>query len=110
MWYEMQTTDKVNLELSEADKSEKGFQKLLTAVYFVWAYPRSAAVLASATGQTQRKVESFNLWDWVERISKLQNIKFVWPTEAYANPDRVFLVTVDGVDFKVFEKQHATMP
>ena len=36
---------------------------------------------------------------------------FVWPTERYNDAaGQLFIVSVDGVDFKVWEKKHPTLP
>ena len=38
-------------------------------------------------------------------------MKIIWPEDEYNNPDgQIYIVTVDGVDFKVWEKQHPEFP
>jgi hypothetical protein len=108
MWADMQETD---ADMGEKDKSEKGFKKLLTAIHFIWAYPKNASILASTFGISVRQVQGENLWKWVKSVAKLKDHKFVWPEDEYNNPNsHIFIITVDGVDFKAWEKKHPTMP
>ena len=45
-------------------------------------------------------------------LSRLKKHKVVWSTEQYNNPQsQIYLVTVDGVDFRCFEnKRHKFLP
>jgi hypothetical protein len=44
-------------------------------------------------------------------IASLKEKKIVWPTEIYNDPyGRIYIVSVDGVDFKVWEMKHQRMP
>ena len=98
-------------DIDASIKSEKGFKKLLTALHFLWAYPKNAGLLASRMTTHKRDVEGRNLWQWVNVIAKLKELKIVWPEEEYNNPNgQVYIVSVDGVDFKVWEKQHPEFP
>lgn len=98
--------------VGEKYKNEKGFRKLLTAVHFLWAYPKNADILATATGKgCKRQVEGENLWLWVRMIAALRFSTFVWPEEEFASrTGQIFIVSVDGVDFKCWEKKHPLMP
>lgn len=108
MWFDMQ--DKTDA-VPEKMKSEAGFKRLLIATHFLWAYPKNAEILAKAFGVCVRYVQGEELWIWVKRIGELENIKFVWPTDIYKNPDaQIIIISVDGVDFRVWEKAHPTLP
>ena len=110
MWNDILTLD-IDLGLCNKDKSEEGFQKLMRAVHFLWAYPKNAGILAATFGTCKRLAEGEYLWKWVRVIANLKAIKFVWPEEEYNDPSgKIFIVTVDGVDFKVWEKKHNTYP
>jgi hypothetical protein len=105
LWQDIQQ----HIDVSAADKSEKGFRSLLTAIHFLWAYPKNAAILASTVGVSGGQVKGVGLWKWVYVIAQLTKKSFVWPTDKYGNPNgRIFIVSVDGVDFRVWEKKHPT--
>lgn len=104
VWSDILTTS-IDLGLLPDDKSEKGFKKLLTAIHFLWAYPKNAGILASTCGTYKRDVEGERLWKWVKVLEKLQAIKIVWPEERYNDPNgQIFVVSVDCVDMKTREK------
>jgi hypothetical protein len=78
--------------------------------HFIWAYPKNAQLLATSFGVCERQVQGENLWKWVRRIAALKGIKIVWPEDEYNNPhSQIFIISVDGTDFKVWERKHATM-
>jgi hypothetical protein len=105
-WYDLMTTE-LNVGLTTADKSDKGFKMFLIANHFLWAYPKNAKILGSAFPVCERLVQGDNLWRWVRMIAALKAIKIVCPEEEYNNPHgRIFIISVDGTDFKVWEKKH----
>jgi hypothetical protein len=105
MWDDMGETI-----LLEKDKTEKGFKFFLIATHFLWAYPKNGELLASRFGVGLRQVQGENLWRWVQIIAALKKKKFVWPEQTYNDPNgHIYIVSVDGVDFKVWEMKHPTM-
>jgi hypothetical protein len=113
MWHDMGETimsETGNTIISSNDKTEKGFKSFLIATHFIWAYPKNGEMLASRVGVGLRQVQGENLWRWVRMIASLKEKKFVWPTDVYNDPNgRIYIVSVDGVDFKVWEMKHPTM-
>jgi hypothetical protein len=93
-----------DLGLDDLDLTEPGFKGFLRALHFLWAYPKNATILAYTTGVKVWKVEGENLWHWVKVISGLKLKVIVWPGEEYNRSDRYILLTVDGVDFRTWEK------
>lgn len=88
--------------LDAKDHSEKGFQKILTAIHFLWARPRSNGILATTCGYNcTRHVEGENLWKYVKSIAYLKTGVIVWPDEGSSH---VFFGSIDGIDFKTREK------
>jgi len=115
MWHDMGET--ILLETGKTiihdnkDKTEKGFKSFLIATHFIWAYPKNGEMLASRFGVGLRQVQGENLWRWVQMIALLKEKKFVWPGQIYNDPNgQIYIVSVDGVDFKVWEMKHPTMP
>jgi hypothetical protein len=69
------------------------------------------------TPKTQRSsaLDSVSLKDIVEhRIGKLAALKakkIVWdPTSLDSSDTEIFVISIDGTDFKTWEKNHGTMP
>ena len=110
LWYDVITISDIGVKAK--NRSEKGFKRFLIALHFLWAYPKNAAILASTFSVSKRTVEGDNLWHWIRIIPGLRKYKIVWPEDLYNDPDgRIFLVSVDGVDFKVTEnRKYATLP
>ena len=97
--------------IDNKDKSEAGFKKLLRAIHFLWAYPKNAAITASSVGVGERSVQGERLWGWVRVISGLKDVKIVWPEDEYNDQDgRIYIVGVDGVDFRTWEKKDPRFP
>jgi hypothetical protein len=96
--------------MMDSEKSEKGFKMFLIAHNFLWAYPKNAQLLATSFGVCERQVQGENLWRWVRRIAALKGLKIVWPEDEYNDPEsQTFIISVDGTDFKVWERKHPTM-
>jgi hypothetical protein len=110
-WYDLTTVDLPGLEFTEKDKSEKGLKMFFVAHHFLWAYPKNGKILASAFSVCERTVQGENLWRWVRMIAALKATKIVWPAEEYNDPNsQIFIISVDGTDFKVWERKHPMMP
>lgn len=108
MWYDLQLHGIV----SERERTERGLRRVLTALHFLWSYPKNRDILATEMGWGCTKmVEGENLWKWIRIIARLKPYKIVWPEDEYNDPDsQIFIVSVDGVDFKCWEKKHPTLP
>jgi hypothetical protein len=105
VWSDILIRTDIDLGICANDRSEKGFRRLLAALHFLWAYPKNASLLGSTVGVSKRMVQGENLWKWVKVLAKLKEIKIVWPDDEYNNPNRqIYIISVDGVDFKVWEK------
>ncbi|CAJ1937341.1 unnamed protein product [Cylindrotheca closterium] len=50
------------------------------------------------------QVEGEKLWYWVKIIAGLKVKVIIWPEQEYKRSDRFILLTVDGVDFRTWEK------
>jgi hypothetical protein len=110
-WYDLMTSAIPDLAKTEVDNSEKGLRSFFTAHHFMWAYPKNAKILASSFAVCEKRVQGENLWRWVRMIAALKSKKIVWPEEEYNDPTRqIFIVSVDGTDFKVWERKHPKFP
>jgi hypothetical protein len=106
IWHDMMTTD-ICLKLTILDKSDKGFDKFLMAHHFLWAYPKNSKLLVSTFKHIgERDARGKELWRWVEMIAQLKEKKIVWDKNLDDPDSTVFIVSVDGTDFKVWEKKH----
>lgn len=108
MWYDLCNLDKKLL--SKKEKSEKGFKRFLAAHYWLWCRPKNASMFASRFGMCLDYVQGKELWKWIERIASLQKKKIVWDASLDAADTEIFAISADGVDFKLWERQHPEMP
>jgi len=91
--------------------SDKGFKQFLIAIHFLWAYPKNAEILALAFGVSVNLAQGKKLWDAIAMIAGLKTKVIVWPSARYEDPNgTVFIISVDGVDFKTWEPKHTEMP
>jgi hypothetical protein len=103
IWYDLMATD-IDTGLTEKDKSDDGFRMFLIAHHFIWAYPKNSGILASRFRICERNVRGEPLWRWVRMIAALKAKKIVWDESLDDPNSQVFIVTIDGTDFKVWEK------
>jgi hypothetical protein len=107
-WFDLCNYDET--VLSKKEKSEKGFKQYLAAHYWLWARPKSAEMFASRFGLCLDYVQGQELWKWIERIAGLTEKKIVWEASLNSRDTEVFAVSTDGVDFKLWERQHPDFP
>lgn len=108
MWYDLCYWDKK--ALSKKEKSQKGFRRFLVAMYWLWARPKNASMLASRFGICIDYCQGIGLWKWIERIANLMSKKIVWDKKIDGKETEVFGITTDGVDFAMWERQHPDFP
>jgi len=107
-WYDLCYYDDSWLEKKE--RSEKGFKRFLAAHYWLWCRPKNAEMFASRFGLCKDYCQGKHLWKWIERIAKLAEKKIVWDKDLDAKDTEVFCISSDGVDFKMWEREHPLYP
>ena len=89
--------------VSGNEANRRGLHSFLVAHYFLWCKPKNADILASGTNICERYARGAPVWNWVEKISQLADIKIVWP-ERFDDPNaEIFIVSDDGTDFMTWE-------
>lgn len=101
VWFDVQQGD-----LDESDQSEAGFKSFLMANYFLWTYPKNSRVLGQSFGICERYSRGNPIWRWVAKIRGLKASKIVWPERLDSPDTEIFVISVDGKDFKIWEKKH----
>jgi hypothetical protein len=107
-WYDLCFYDKSVVPPKE--KSHKGFKQFLAAQHWLWARPKNAEMFASRFGMSVDYVKGKRLWIWIERIANLSKKKIVWDKSIDSKDTEVFAISTDGVDFKLWERQHPEYP
>ena len=107
-WNDLLKSDDAKVQLNNYDKSEVGFHMYMVAQNFLWTYPKNHEVLSSHFAfLSSRSAYGAPLWKWVGRIAALRAKKIIWPESSFNDPNaEIFIIGVDGVDFKVWEKKH----
>lgn len=95
-----------SLKLTKNDQSISGFRSFLRAHYWLWSRPRNIDDFASHFGEKQWKCEGKQLWNWISRISALTGKVIKWDERFDDDDTETFILTIDGVDFKAWEKKH----
>ncbi len=110
MWYDLTTTDIPEAKVDKKEISMKGLRMFFAAHHFLWTYPKNAQLLASKFGICERYSRGDPLWKWIKKIQALKTKKIVWHEGLNSPNTEIFCVTVDGVDFRMWEKKHPEYP
>ena len=102
-WYLLQTTKNTDARLSDKEATDKGFRRFMIAHSFLWSYCGSIDV-AVRFKQCERYSRGEHIWDWIGKIAALQDEVIVWDEWLDSEDSEIFIVTVDGTDFKVREQ------
>jgi DDE superfamily endonuclease len=107
-WFDLCNYDKS--VLTPKEKSDRGFKHFLAAQHWLWARPKNADMFASRFGMSVDYVQGKRLWLWIQRIANLAKKKIVWDKAIASEDTEVFAISADGVDFKMWERQHPKYP
>lgn len=90
---------------TKKDRSDWGLIRFFVAIHFMWAYPRSADLLAQAFDDSISVNDCYGkpLWIWVQRIGALKSYVIVFDPELELGA--INIATVDGTDFLTNEQK-----
>jgi len=104
LWFDLQTTELEAAQLKPKEISEHGFRMFMIAQNWLWDYPRNAEVFGSRFHQCERNSRGSRLWYWIKKIAALRPEKIVWEEFEELNGEPIFVVTIDGTDFRDLER------
>jgi hypothetical protein len=110
VWYDLTTTDIEGAQLTATEKSEKGFRFFLMAHHFLWTYPKNSRNISSRFKICECYCRGKSRWTWVGKIVALKAKKIVWDPRLNQPNIETFILSVDGTDFKMWEKKHPNLP
>lgn len=102
-WYDLTTTEIPGAKLEEKDVSEEGFRKFLQAHNWVWDYPKNAESFGLRWQQCERLSRGEHVWNFIRKIAQLKHDKIVWEERLDDENTEIFILSVDGVDFRIRE-------
>lgn len=108
-WYDLTVTELPCARLNKEEVSEAGFRRFMQAHNWLWSYPDNAGSFASRWKQCKRYSYGKRIWEWIEKIAALKEEKIVWESELDEDDGDIFIVTVDGVDFRVNEPNNGVV-
>jgi hypothetical protein len=106
MWYDMTVTDIAEARIGRNELCDKGFRMFLVAHFFLWTYPKNSSLMASRFQIGERCMRGEPVWRWIMRIAALKKKKIKWETRLDLPDTEIFVVTIDGTDFKMWERKH----
>ena len=110
VWSDLVNTNIAEAQLTEKEKSYKGLKMFLIANFELWVYPRSSNLISTRFNICETYSRGRHLWNWIGKIQALKSQKIEW-LESFSDPDsEAFIITVDGTDCRIWEKQHETFP
>jgi hypothetical protein len=110
MWYDLCSTDIEDAKLTAKEKGEKGLRMFLVAHHWLWTYPKNAKILSSRFRLYEGYCRGKPLFHWIGKLAALKAKKIVWDPRLDASDTEIFIVSIDGTDFRMQEKKHPTLP
>jgi len=101
IWADLQPT------LLEKERTRTGLKSFFMALYLLYCYPRNAKLIQVHFGPVgEVKTRGRPIWSWVENIASLFASKIGWhPRLDDVNEGQEFILSVDGVDFRTYERR-----
>jgi len=106
MWHNMTATDISEARVDIKEQDDAGFRMFLVAHFFLWTYPKNSGLIVSRFQICDKYSRGEHLWKWIRKIAALKALKIVWDPRLDSVESEIFVVTVDGTDFRVNEKKH----
>jgi hypothetical protein len=111
IWYDLTIGAHLPKELKlHTEKNEKGFNRYMMALFWLWAYPKNSSMFASRFKCSERNCRGEPVWKWVRRIAAMKAKKIRWEYVEDASHLEIFSISDDGTDFKLNEWKHPTLP
>lgn len=111
IWYDLTLGDDCldePLTVQEKESEKDGFNYFMRAKHYEWTYPKNSALLATMFDVGERYCRGEHVWKWIKRNGQLASKKIAW--DRTQDDGQTFELTIDGTDFKVWEKKHPTLP
>jgi hypothetical protein len=96
--------------MPEKEKSLHGFKRYILSHYWLWTYQRNSQMCAFTFKICERNCRGEPVRRWVKRIAALKKWKITWDDSIDDPSGPVFVLTVDGIDFRMNEPKHPTLP
>jgi hypothetical protein len=113
MWYDMTSTTIIEARISKEDLCDQGFKMFLVAHFFLWTYPKNSSLIASRFLLSERNSRGAPIWIWIRRIAAMKGLKIKWKRRLDdpegPEGDIFVLSTVDGTDFRLWERKHPNL-
>ena len=96
--------------MDDKEKSEMGFKMFMITHFLLWTHPKNSHLIASRFKTCERNLGGEPLWKWTERIAALKVKKIVWDHSLEDANTEVFATSLDGTDFRAWERKHPVSP
>jgi hypothetical protein len=104
---DLQTTDIEDACIGN-DATEQDCKYFMMAMHFLASYPKMNTM--ERTFGLSAKTIREQIWFYATKVQALKESKIVWPDRWNPNeddgPETIFILTVDGIHFHIFEPQH----
>lgn len=105
MWFDLQQGEFQDASLTIKENTLFGFKMFMTALFFLWAYPKNAGLTSSRFHSCIRNCKGELLWLWIRKIEALKAKKIKWDNSLGDANKSAFIGTVDDVDCVIWEKR-----
>ena len=110
VWSDLVSTNLAEIKLTEKDQRKAGLKMFLIANYELWVYPRNATLISTRFDICESYSRGNHLWRWIGKIAGLKAEKIQWLDSLNDPNTETFIITVDGTDCRIWEKQHDVFP
>ena len=110
VWSDLVSTNVQEFKLTEKEMPYKGLKMFLIANFELWIYPKNAELIMTRFDICETYSRGRHLWKWIHRIQALKALKIQW-MDSFNDPNaEEFIITIDGTDCRIWEKQHELFP
>jgi hypothetical protein len=108
IWHDLCHNSIEAARLEEKETSEKGFKRYMLSHFYLWSYPKNVNLMKTRFKICKRYLEGKELWYWPTKIGALKDKKIVWSCDLDSNATAIIALSVDGVNYRTWEKKHPT--
>eukprot|EP00980_Cylindrotheca_fusiformis_P008360 scaffold1760_cov71-Cylindrotheca_fusiformis.AAC.2 len=105
-WNALCLSSDPDIKLTRNEMSARGFRGFMMAHFFLWQNPKNAFTFGSRFGVCDKLACGYPIWKWITKLAALGEQVIIWSKDLNAVNTAKRILSVDGVDFRTWEKKH----
>ena len=109
VWHSLLTSLNEDARIPPEERNLVGLRQFFVA-NFLFAYPCNTGLMVLRFKACRSYMSGRSLWKWIYQMAALKKEKIYIPSYFYDDSAETFVGTLDGVDCKIREPKHPTLP